>query len=211
MKKYLILSLAVLTSAFVSTASAELKVGTVDMNKVFQGYYKTKDAETKINDARAAAKKELDDRVEGYKKLIDEINKLNDELKKTELSNDTKEQKAKTRDEKINDAKGMEKDINDFRVTREKQLQEQAVRMRNGIVEEINKLIQDKVAAENFDIVFDRSGASLNSVPFMLYARDTFDFSQAIIDTLNKGQAAPAAAASASPAAEKKETPKAKK
>ena len=194
--------------AFASNASAEIKVGTVDMNKVFQGYYKTKDAETKINDARAAAKKELDERIEGYKKLIDEINKLNDELKKTELSNDTKEQKAKTRDEKINDAKGMEKDINDFRVTREKQLQDQAVRMRNGIVEEINKLIQDKVAAENFDIVFDRSGASLNSVPFMLYARDTFDFSQTIIDTLNKGQAA-ATPAPAPATAATKEVPKA--
>ncbi|MEO7933600.1 MAG: OmpH family outer membrane protein [Chthoniobacterales bacterium] len=210
MKKYLTLTLAALSMAFASTASAELKVGTVDMNKVFQGYYKTKDAETKINDARAAAKKELDDRIEGYKKQIDEINKLNDELKKTELSNDTKEQKAKTRDEKINDAKGMEKDINDFRVTREKQLQEQAVRMRNGIVEEINKLIQDKVTAENFDIVFDRSGASLNSVPFLLYARDTFDFSQTIIDTLNKGQTAPAAA-SATPTATPEKTPKAKK
>lgn len=196
--------------AFASNASAEIKVGTVDMNKVFQGYYKTKDAETKINDARAAAKKELDERIEGYKKLIDEINKLNDELKKTELSNDTKEQKAKTRDEKINDAKGMEKDINDFRVTREKQLQDQAVRMRNGIVEEINKLIQDKVAAENFDIVFDRSGASLNSVPFMLYARDTFDFSQTIIDTLNKGQAAATPAPAPAPAAAAtKEVPKA--
>ena len=206
MKKYLILSLAALSFAFASTASAEIKIGTVDMNKVFQGYSKTKDAETKINDARAAAKKELDDRIEGYKKLIDDINKLNEELKKTELSNDTKEQKAKTRDEKINDAKGMEKDINEFRVQREKQLQEQAVRMRNGIVEEINKLVQDKVAAENFDIVFDRSGASMNSVPFMLYARDTFDFSQSIIDTLNKGagDAAPAAAA-----AETKEAPKA--
>jgi outer membrane protein len=202
MKKYLTLTLAALTMAFASPAKAELKVGTVDMNKVFQGYYKTKDAETKINDARAAAKKELDERIEGYKKLIDEINKLNDELKKTELSNDTKEQKAKTRDEKINDAKGVEKDINDFRVTREKQLQEQAVRMRNGIVEEINKLIQDKVSAENFDIVFDRSGASLNSVPFMLYARDTFDFSQMIIDSLNKGQEA---------ASDKKDAPKAAK
>ncbi len=206
MKKYLTLTLAALSMAFASTASAELKIGTVDMNKVFQGYYKTKDAETKINDARAAAKKELDDRIEGYKKQIDEINKLNDELKKTELSNDTKEQKAKTRDEKINDAKGMEKDINDFRVTREKQLQEQAVRMRNGIVEEINKLIQDKVAAENFDIVFDRSGASLNSVPFLLYARDTFDFSQTIIDSLNKSQTA-----AATPSATPEKTPKAKK
>ncbi len=204
MKKYLTLTLAAVIFGFATPAFAQLKVGTVDMNKVFQGYYKTKDAESKINDARAAAKKELDSRIDGYKKLIDEINKLNDELKKTELSNDTKEQKAKTRDEKIKDAQEVEKEINDFRVTREKQLQEQAVRMRNGIVEEINKLIQDKVGGENYDIVFDRSGASLNSVPFLLYAKDSFDFSQTIIDSLNKSQpAAPVA-----PAVEKKDAKK---
>ncbi|HEX8372117.1 MAG TPA: hypothetical protein VF585_05015, partial [Chthoniobacterales bacterium] len=79
------------------------------------------------------------------------------------------------------------------------------------IVEEINKLIQEKVAAENFDLVFDRSGASMNSVPFLLYARDTFDFSDAIVETLNKGQTAPAApaaaAASATPAASPKASP----
>jgi len=39
----------------------------------------------------------------------------------------------------------------------------------------------------------------------MLYARDTFDFSQTIIDTLNKGQAAaPAASPAASKAPAKK-------
>lgn len=194
MKKYLTLTLAAAVFGFATPALAQIKVGTVDMNKVFQGYYKTKDAESKINDARAAAKKELDTRIDGYKKLIDEINKLNDELKRTELSNDNKEQKAKTRDEKIKDAQEVEREINDFRTTREKQLQEQAVRMRNGIVEEINKLIQDKVGGENYDIVFDRSGASLNSVPFLLYAKDSFDFSQTIIDSLNKSQPAAAAA-----------------
>ena len=43
--------LGVLAAAFaVSTASAQtLKIGTVDMKKVFESYYKTKDAEARIN------------------------------------------------------------------------------------------------------------------------------------------------------------------
>ena len=54
--------------------------GAVDMNRVFSAYYKTKDAESKINDARGGAKKELDERMTTYKANLDSINKLNQEL-----------------------------------------------------------------------------------------------------------------------------------
>jgi outer membrane protein len=200
MKKSLSLPfvLAVTLFAFAFSASAQVKIATVDMDKIFKSYYKTKDAEARINEARAAAKKELDDKMEIYKANLDEINKLNDQIQQPELSKEKKEEKAKARDGKISDTKNLEREITEFRTTREKQLQEQAVRMRNGIVDEINKLIQDKVKAESYDYVFDKSGTSLNGVPVVIFARDTFDFSDDIITALNKtrkdtGTAAPSA------------------
>jgi outer membrane protein len=137
-----------------------LKVGTIDMNRAFKEYNKTKDAEKKINDAKDAAKKEYDDRADSYKKALDEINKLNQQLEAPALSADSKTQKAKERDEKIASIKNMEREINDFRQTREKQLQEQAVRMRDGIVKEISDVVMTKVKASNMDLVFDTSGVS---------------------------------------------------
>ena len=44
--------------------------------------------------------------------------------------------------------------------------------MRGGIVEEINKVVADKVKAEDYDVVFDKSGPSLNGVPIVLYAKE---------------------------------------
>ena len=188
MKKLLtiptLLSLALMATAF--PARAEVKVGTVDMNKIFSSYYKTKDAESRINEARAAAKKELDDRMDTYKKNLDTINKLNDEINKPELSKDAKDEKSKARDEKIAETKNLEREINEFRTTREKQLQEQAVRMRNGIVDEITKLVQDRVKSGQYTLVFDKSGSSLNGVPIVLYSQDADDFSDDIIKDLNK-------------------------
>jgi outer membrane protein len=189
MKKSLALISTLALAASVTPARAEVKVGTVDMNRIFSSYYKTKDAESRINDARAAAKKELDDRMETYKKNLDSINKLNDEMGKVELSKEVKTEKEKSRDEKIAETKNLEREINEFRTTREKQLQEQAVRMRNGIVEEITKLVQEKVKAENFDVVLDKSGSSLNGVPILLFSRDTMEFSDDIIAQLNKNKA----------------------
>jgi outer membrane protein len=190
MKKILsftcILSTLLFATAF--TAQAEVKIGMVDMNNIFSSYYKTKDAEARINEARASAKQELDTRMETYKANLEKINKLNEEINKPELSNDAKAEKSKTRDETIAETKNLEREITEFRSTREKQLQDQAVRMRNGIVEEITKLVQERVKTDNYDVVFDKSGQSLNGVPIVLFSDSGMDFSDAIISSLNKSK-----------------------
>src|SRR5436309_4651316 len=167
-------------------AQGTLKVGTVDMQRAFKEYSKTKDAEAKINDAKNAAKKEYDDRAESYKKALDEINNLNKQLDAPALSADAKTQKAKERDDKISNIKNMEREISEFRQTRERQLQEQAMRMREGIVKEITDIVMDKVKTSNLDLVFDKSGNSLNGVPVLMYSRDSVDFTNDVITVLNK-------------------------
>ena len=71
-----------LGGALTSTGKAEMKVGTIDMQKVFTAYYKTHEAEDKLKDAQRAYKEELDQRMEAYKKNLDGINKLNEEINK---------------------------------------------------------------------------------------------------------------------------------
>lgn len=178
--------LATALVAFAPSANAQVKIGTLDMNAVFTQYYKTKDAEAKLNDARAAAKKELDERLETLKKSMDEINKINADLDKPELSKDAKEKATKGRDEKVNDARNLDREITEFRGTRERQLQEQFVRMRKDIIDEIMKVVNDKVKASGYDIVFDKSGMSMGQIPVLIYSRGDLDFSKEIVDSLNK-------------------------
>ena len=198
MKTTLILTLALAFLGGSSLQAQSLKIGTVDMKKVFESYYKTKDAESKINEARNNAKKELEDRLDSQKKAMDEVQKMNQEIENPALSKEAKEAKTKTRDEKIADLRTMDRENSEFRANREKQLQEQSVRMRSGIVDEINKIVDAKVKAESFDLVFDKSGPSLNGVPIVLYARDSYEFTNDVITALNKNkgkeEAAPAKA-----------------
>ena len=167
-------------------AQGTLKIGTVDMQRAFKEYTKTKEAEAKINDAKNAARKEYDDRAEDYKKALDEINNLNKQLESPALSADRKTQTAKDRDDKIAKIKNMEREISDFRQTRERQLQEQLMRMREGIVKEITDVVMEKVKANNFDLVFDKSGMSINGVPVLMYSHDNIDFTNDVITVLNK-------------------------
>jgi outer membrane protein len=194
-------TILVLALAFPIAALAQgtLKIGTVDMQRAFKEYNKTKEAEVKINDAKNAAKKEYDDRAESYKKALDEINNLNKQLESPALSADKKTQTAKERDDKIANIKNMEREISDFRQTRERQLQEQLMRVREGIVKEITDVVMEKVKGSNLDLVLDKSGMSINGVPFLLYSHDNIDFTNDIIAVLNKPGRAASSTAKANP------------
>ncbi len=171
--------------AMAPLAHAQLKVGIIDMNRVFTEYYKTKDAEQKLNEQRAAAKKEFDDRIETLKKSMEEINKLNAAIEKPELSKDAKEAKVKEAQAKVAEARNLDKEVNEFKGTRERQLQEQFLRMRKDIIEDIMKVVNTKVSDAGYDVVLDKSGLSMGQVPVVIYSRDDLDFSKDIVAKLN--------------------------
>jgi outer membrane protein len=202
MKRLFSLSLAsLLLLPIGARAQGTLKIGTVDMNRAFKEYNKTKDAEAKINDAKNEAKKEYDDRADAYKKALDEVNNLNKQLDSPALSAEKKAQTAKDRDDKIANIKNMEREINEFRQTRERQLQEQAMRMREGIVKEITDVVDEKVKTNGLDLVFDKSGMSLNGVPLLMYSKENVDFTNDVVAVLNKPGRAASTSISVSPAA----------
>jgi Skp family chaperone for outer membrane proteins len=82
----------------------------------------------------------------------------------------------------------MQREIREFQQTRERQLSEQSVRSRNGLVEEINKVINERVKSGNYDLVFDKSGQSLNAVNVLVHSKDSYDMTSEIVTELNKGQ-----------------------
>jgi outer membrane protein len=193
---------AVLVLSLVSAVEtqAQTKIGTVDMDRVLKDYHKSKEAEAKLNEATKAAKKEFDDRVEAYKKALDDINKLNAQIDTPALRADAKAAKAKERDEKIAGIKNMEREINDFRQTREQQLQQQTLRLREGIVKEITDVVMERGKSRNLDLVFDKSGASLNRFSPILFSPEGMDFTPEVIAELNKKSATTSPTAPRSPA-----------
>jgi outer membrane protein len=191
-----LLSLALLFAfPFAQIAKADLNVGTVDMNRILKEYRKTKDAEVKLNQAKDAAKKEFDERVDAYKKELEELNTLNRQLDAPALATEAKAQKTKQRDETIAKLKNMDREINEFRQTREQQLQQQLQNLHETLIKEITAVVLEQAKTKNFDLVFDTSGASLSRFSPILFSKERADFTSEVIAALNK-----AAVAAASPA-----------
>jgi outer membrane protein len=176
-------------------ANAQVKFGTVDMNRVFSEYYKTKDAQDKYSAAEKTANDDLNGRVETLKASMKDISQLNTDIQKPDLAKDDAEAKKKDLQTKVAAARALDKEIADYRTSKQKGLQDQFLRMRKDIVDDIMKTVNDLVKAKGYDIVFDKSGLSAGAVPVILYSRDDLDFSQDVITTLNKNAPAKTAAA----------------
>lgn len=169
-----------------SLANAQVKFGTVDMNRVFSEYYKTKNAQARYAEAEKAANDDLNGRVDTLKKSMQEISAINSDLEKTDLSKEARDAKLKDQQTKVAAARSMDREIADFRSAKQKTLQDQFLRMRKDIVDDIMKTVNDLVKAKGYDIVFDKSGLSAGAVPVVLVSRDDLDFSQDVITALNK-------------------------
>lgn len=183
--RHLLIALPVAFS-FMASAHAQLKVGIVDMNEAFVSYYRTRQAEAKINAAREEAKTALDQRLENLNKAVEEINKLQQELQRPELSETLRESKARELNEKANDTRALDREVAEFRMSRERQIQEQFVRMRTELIEDIMKVVNAKIREGGYDLVFDKSGLGMGQVPVVLHSREDMDFTKAVIEELNK-------------------------
>lgn len=187
MKFRLLLPVLAITALSLSPLAAQqLKVGVVDMNEAFINFHKTKEAEARINESRNQAKKELDERLEMLNRAVEEINTLQQEIQKPELSDAVRETKARELNEKANDTRTLDREVAEFRNTRERQIQEQFVRMRKDIIDEIMGVVTTKIRAGGYDVVFDKSGMSMGQIPVLLYSRSDMDFTPAVIEELNK-------------------------
>jgi Skp family chaperone for outer membrane proteins len=182
----------------------QLKVGTIDMQKVLATYYKTQEAKEKLEAAQKSANDELNQRMEARKRNIDAINKLNEEMNRPDLNAATKNQKVQERDAKIAEAQGLEKEVTEFRDSRSKQLQDHQNHMVSALVEDIMKVVSDQVKTQSYDLVLDKSGRSAGlGTTVLLYAKDNMDFSDAVIAKLNANRptvsATPSAKSSVQP------------
>jgi outer membrane protein len=188
-----------LASALLSAPiqAQQLKIGTIDMQKVLAAFYKTQEAKEKLEAAQKAANDELNQRMETRKKNLDAINKLNEEMNRPDVSAATKGQKARERDAKIAEQQGLEKEMTEFRDSRSKQLQEVQNHMVSGLVEDIMKVVSDQVKTQGFDLVLDKSGRSAGlGTTVLLYAKENMDVSDVVIAKLNANRPASTPAAS---------------
>jgi outer membrane protein len=199
MNKLLLLCFLIL--APVSLASADLKIAVIDLNKAFESYYKTQDAQARLKGKGELFQKDYQDLIATYNHMGEEAQALKTAAGDSTLSADARADKTKALQAKAQDLQSMERKIEEMKVERQREIQDEALRRHQEIVTEISKVINNYSGPQGFDLVLDKSSSSSSSgVPYLLYSSSKLtDITADIIKTLNSTRPAGAGTAADAP------------
>ncbi|MFW5803102.1 MAG: OmpH family outer membrane protein [Verrucomicrobiota bacterium] len=182
-------TLCIALSAFVATAACaqDFDMATVDMERVFDTYYKTTRADKTLKEQEKAYEehaKTLAKEIDAARRKREEMQEkaLNVALSQTVRQNCRKE--AKKHEETYQEKRG---ELRKFMETKRGELQKEYMEKRKSIVKEITDFIESHAQERGFDFVFDASGFTSNMIPVVIYASPDTDITESIMAELNRG------------------------
>ena len=179
--RYTIIAALILGVTTVS-ATAQSKVASVDMKKLFSGYWKTKQAQTALEDRKTKLRKEIKDMADGLDKAQVAYKSLLDQANDQSISADERDKRKLAASEASKDLNSRNMAIDQFKRQAESQLADQSQRMSGNIVSEIQKAVTDKAKAGNYSLVVNSS-----SNESILYVSADNDLTSAVLGQLNAG------------------------
>lgn len=181
----LLATLLVSMTAPTRLAAQELRVATVNLRTLFEGYYKTKAADANIKERAAEFGKEKEALVNQFKALGESYKQARDDANNQAISAAEREKRKKAAEAKLVEVREMEQTITQFDRQAMATLDEQERRMRSKILEEIQAVIDTQGKGGNYNFVIDTAAESLNRTPVILFSNGVTDLTEDILKTLN--------------------------
>ena len=175
----------VLISVLSGSAWAEGRIATIDLRKVFEGYWKKKQAEANLKDRQADMEKEDKNMRDDYKKAKDEYDALLTSANDQNASPEERGNRKKAAETKLKQIKDLEDTIGQYERQARTTIAEQSQRMRANILTEIRNVVTAKAKAAGFALVIDTAAESANSTPVILYTSDENDLTDTVLLQLN--------------------------
>lgn len=178
--------LPVLALCAVFTAQGVDRIGTVDLEKVFREYHKSRAVEEFINRRAEAVRAYL-------KQMREQLNKLNADMHRrgTDASNPAlsaaelaKARQAAAEAEQKVKAKAAEIQLYSTQVAKE--IRELETKKRQEIMADITAEIRRRANVRGFNFILDSSGKTLNAQPAVIVAPADRDITAEVIRELNR-------------------------
>jgi outer membrane protein len=179
--RYTLLTVVLLVATAVS-ASAQTKVATVDMKKLFNGYYKTKLAQASLETRKTELRKEIKDMADGLDKAQADYKQMVDQASDPSISADERDKRKQATADKAKEISNSRAAIDQFQRQAEAQLADQSQRMSTDIVGEIQKAVADKARAGGFSLVMNNA-----STEVVIFAGADTDITPSVLAQLNAG------------------------
>jgi outer membrane protein len=170
-----------------SSALAQQKIAIVDVQKLFNGYWKKKQAEIALNDRKAELEKEDRGFIDDLKQAKDDYQKLLDDADDQAVSDDERARRKQAAADKAKQIQDSQQTIVQFERQSQATLAEQSQRMRENILKEIQAAVNTRAKAGGYALVIDSAAETVNQTPVFLYTEGQDDLTADVLSQLNAG------------------------
>jgi len=164
---------------------AEVKIGSIDLKKVFDGYWKTKQADALLKESAADLDKARKGMVEDFQKASDEYKRLIEGANDQAISGEERDKRKGAAEKKLLEIKEIEQSITLFDRNSRDNLATRQRRMRDKILDEIKELIASKARTGGFSMIIDTAAETPNQTPVLLFTNGQNDLTEEVLTQLN--------------------------
>lgn len=174
------LAIALTLAATAMTASAAPRFALVRVKDIYSQLVSTTTRQTEIKLERDAIMKNA--RAEELRKIINELQGLQSRLsdKNNPLDDATGKKLARNYEIKRQEAQTLQKEFESYRTEQEKLINKKMVSGMRASLGKITEISQKIAKEQGYEIVFDSSGHTNTSVPFVLYSKTAPDLTDTI-------------------------------
>jgi len=182
MKKLFILGLACCLLA--GAAGAAEQIAFVDLERLFNEFYKTQLAKSKMDVQKNDIEAERQIMISEMTQISEEVDVLKKEARDITLSQEIRDEKRILFEERVLELRDKQKEIEAYVARRQQQIQAQVTRMSQSIMDEIRQVVVEYAQQAGLQAVIDRSQRQA-AVGVFVYVRPDIDISQEILIMLN--------------------------
>lgn len=184
MKKFII---SIAAAAVIFPASAAQKIVTVNIEKLFNAYYKTPQVENIIQKQAQVYQNYLNKKME---KLRDIDKKFRVELDKAQnvtLSTENRSKAAQQAEKYNSEIRLLRAEMEAYSTEKRKEMANMTLEKRASLMQDISASVRKVAEGMAADFVFDVSGKTTHQIPALIYANPASDITNDVLKILNKG------------------------
>lgn len=180
-------------------ASAQtLKVGTIDMNKALDGYWKTQEEQAVVKGYEQRATEGTERIMSEGRAAVEKYREAAEQANNTILTEEARKNAAQEAQRLLQDVQKKEQEIQQFRNQAVQTIQQQVASSRRVLLEKITDVASGLAKKKGITLLVEKSNAAVITV---VYADPGFDITDEVITELNKDRPATSTTGSAAPAA----------
>ena len=171
-------------SLLTGSACAETRIATIDLRKVFDNYWKKKQAEASLKEQGADKEREFNNLKTEYNKMNEDYQALLNNANDTTASPEERDKRKRAAEDKLKQMRDQEALLGQYRNQSAAVLKETGERMTKNILKEIQGVVAGKAKAAGFTLVIDTAAEGLTG-PVVLYTNNENDMTDAVLLQLN--------------------------